>query len=601
MKIINTIKYQTQSINDLLKKLEIIHGRLSLTMLTQWERLDYFSPNLYSAISGVFEPSWGKWNRLIIDLGKMKKEIVKSEDANLVENFSNLENFHKILEFMNSRISKESSESFVSIGKEIDIKFSKIKISSLLEAGRSIRNRIAHSHTSHEWNEKAKELLVLILEELDNSKEYQSIKFDFDEPWAIEENNQLYFYSGFSGKNLVEYVSLEQNPLRIDRTLGDLTIKFAKLLGSKEIHSEDIQKIIRNSAPEELKGVIIDDYLVGKPVAAGGFAYLHKGINLNTGAEVAVKILKATDDQSIKDRFQQEAELMSRINHNNTVTIFNYGEEVWTLPKDISLKGEEWFNNFSNSRTKHCIFMDWVDGLTLDYLYKIEKLSPNVSYREVLANSSEILSIFYEEDKLKEYLDNLPKDKKDNERLLLDWFKTSALTLHHIHEQGLIHRDIKPSNIMITRFCQVKIMDFGIAKSYEDDDRGYTKTGNAIGTEIYMSPEQLELKEKSKELGPKTDIYSLGATFYELFTKTRVFDHDVTEMATILTKKTLGELPEKPRNRVKELSWELNEILMGTLQKELNLRYKTMLDLAEDLKRHENHEAILYKTPSLIK
>src|SRR5204863_9183221 len=81
------------------------------------------------------------------------------------------------------------------------------------------------------------------------------------------------------------------------------------------------------------------------------------------------------------------------------------------------------------------------------------------------------------------------------------------------HERGIVHRDLKPSNIMLGADGTPKIADFGLAKRL-DDDSGHTHTGEILGTPSYMAPEQAE--GKKDEIGPRTDVYALGAILYEL-------------------------------------------------------------------------------------
>lgn len=105
----------------------------------------------------------------------------------------------------------------------------------------------------------------------------------------------------------------------------------------------------------------------------------------------------------------------------------------------------------------------------------------------------------------------LKKQGKVDEKTAWDWFDQTVSGLQYAHEQGVVHRDIKPANLFLTRDGTVKILDFGIAKVKENITM--TETGQTLGTLIYMSPEQVL---DPKRVDERTDMYSLGVTFYHL-------------------------------------------------------------------------------------
>ena len=111
-------------------------------------------------------------------------------------------------------------------------------------------------------------------------------------------------------------------------------------------------------------------------------------------------------------------------------------------------------------------------------------------------------------------LDQLLKAGPMEGRLAAALMATVTEAVEYAHQQGVVHRDLKPRNILIDEKGQPFITDFGLARSM-DDDSLLTQTGEILGTPSYMSPEQAK---GESELGPRTDVYSLGATFYELLT-----------------------------------------------------------------------------------
>jgi len=140
----------------------------------------------------------------------------------------------------------------------------------------------------------------------------------------------------------------------------------------------------------------------------------------------------------------------------------------------------------------------------------------------------------------------------------------SALT--YAHSRGVVHRDVKPGNIMLTPSGSVKLMDFGIATVATDSK--LTKTGLMVGSAYYMSPEQIE----GRELGPLSDIYSLGITLYEICTGQRPF-HGSSEYQIMAAH--LKEIPQPPRDLDHSLPAELNDIILKAMAKEPERRFQS--------------------------
>ncbi|GEM_PF-1168280 len=121
----------------------------------------------------------------------------------------------------------------------------------------------------------------------------------------------------------------------------------------------------------------------------------------------------------------------------------------------------------------------------------------------------------------------------------LEIFWQIAQALAHAHSQGIIHRDVKPSNILISGSGSYKLGDFGIARMKESE--GLTRTGSRMGTLIYMSPEQIK---DSKHVDAKTDVYSLGVTFYEMLTGRPPYDEATDSDYNIMDKIVQHDLPD---------------------------------------------------------
>jgi serine/threonine protein kinase/Flp pilus assembly protein TadD len=167
----------------------------------------------------------------------------------------------------------------------------------------------------------------------------------------------------------------------------------------------------------------------------------------------------------------------------------------------------------------------------------------------------------------------------------------AAEALDHAHAEGVVHRDIKPGNLMVDAKGNLWITDFGLAHS--QSEVGLTMTGDLVGTLRYMSPEQALAQRVV--IDHRTDVYSLGATLYELLTLEPVFDgRDRQE----LLRQIAFEEPKPPRRLNKSIPEELETIVLKAMEKNPADRYGTAQELADDLRRFLMDESILARRPS---
>jgi serine/threonine protein kinase len=209
----------------------------------------------------------------------------------------------------------------------------------------------------------------------------------------------------------------------------------------------------------------------------------------------------------------------------------------------------------------------------------------------------------------------------------LNLFIKVCHAIQHAHQKGIIHRDIKPSNILVTLNDGVpvpKVIDFGIAKAMEDrlgEATVYTQLHQFIGTPAYMSPEQAEMS--SLDIDTRSDIYSLGVLLYELLVGSTPFDGKKIMASGIdVMRKTIREAePARPSRRlatladndlttaakrravegpklIRQLSGDLDWIVMKCLEKNRTRRYQTATELALDIQRHLGNEPVIARPPS---
>jgi eukaryotic-like serine/threonine-protein kinase len=182
-----------------------------------------------------------------------------------------------------------------------------------------------------------------------------------------------------------------------------------------------------------------------------------------------------------------------------------------------------------------------------------------------------------------EYVDGqslrtLLKRGRFSERDAVALIRQAVRALAVAHAEGIVHRDIKPDNLMLTAKGELKLVDLGIAKRV-DEDQGLTQTGQAVGTPQYISPEQIR---GVKDIDARADVYSLGATFYQLVTG--YAPYRATSGALVMAMHLTYPLPD-PRTYEPDLSEGVCRVLSKMMTKEREQRYPDVYALDRDLYR----------------
>jgi hypothetical protein len=267
-------------------------------------------------------------------------------------------------------------------------------------------------------------------------------------------------------------------------------------------------------------GSLIGGLLLRRCLGKGGMGVVYLADQLNMGRRIAVKILSPSmgSDQFFVKRFVHEALATAKLEHPNIVTIHDAGSD----------------NGF------HYLAMEYVDGESLASLLK--------------------------------------REGKLSETHALETARSIATALAFAWDRHrMLHRDIKPANIMQTKFGELKLMDLGLAKSAEDPD--LTATGMAMGTPLYMSPEQARGEHP---LDCRSDMYSLGATIYHMIAGAPPFPGN--SAVEILTRHAL-EPPPPIREKAPEISEPCVHFLDTLLAKKREQRPATWQALIQDIDR----------------
>jgi serine/threonine-protein kinase len=272
------------------------------------------------------------------------------------------------------------------------------------------------------------------------------------------------------------------------------------------------------SRPPQPGDLIADRYELEELVGSGGMSTVFRARDVQLDRRVAIKILheRYVDDPEYLARFRSEARAVARLSHPNIVTVIDRGDDG----------GRQY------------IVFEHVEGENLkELVQRTGRLPVRGALQLVLA---------------------------------------VADGLAFAHERGLVHRDVKPQNVLVSREGEVKVTDFGIARSL-DVEHGVTQTGTVLGTSEYLAPEQAS----GKPVSPATDVYSLGVVLWELLAGDVPF---VGENFVAVALRHLNEPPPSLRERRPDVSPRLEAAVDRALAKDPAARFPSMAALARELR-----------------
>ena len=271
-------------------------------------------------------------------------------------------------------------------------------------------------------------------------------------------------------------------------------------------------------------GQTLGHYQIIEKIGAGGMGEVYRAHDKRLDRDVASKVLPVgmLTDEDARRRFRKEALALSKLNHPNIATIYDFDTQ------------------------------DGIDFLVME---------------------------FVEGSSLAEKLKAGPLQEKETATLGVQ----VAEALEEAHERGIIHRDLKPGNILATPKGRIKVLDFGLAKLLcpsgdVDATQSVAETRAVSGTLPYMAPEQLQ----GDPTDARTDLYALGVVFYEMATGQRPFRHEVS---TRLADMILHQPPLQPRALNPRISAELENIILKCLEKDPENRYQSAKEVCVDLRR----------------
>jgi eukaryotic-like serine/threonine-protein kinase len=355
-------------------------------------------------------------------------------------------------------------------------------------------------------------------------------------------------------------------------------------------------------------GMPLGDFKIVREIGRGGMGIVYEAIQLSLGRRVALKTLPfaAGLDPKYLRRFRQEAQAAAQLHHANIVPVFAVGAE----------------------RGVNFYAMQLIDGQSLDCI--IRHLALDAGRETADSSSADAKSPRTSTGSLFDFPSTAPLgasvartpphaaapnralSRDEAERLtrlsadlttgigktkvyvtMANLMAQAADALEYAHQQGIIHRDIKPANLLVDMNHNLWVADFGLAHLHSEQN--LTRTGDLLGTIRYASPEQVS--GQRVVLDHRTDLYSLGATFYELITLRPVFAATTRQS---LLQQILNQDPVAPRSIDRSIPPELETILLKLLGKRPEERYGSAQEVADDLRRFLRNEPILAQPPSFM-
>ncbi|HEY2882526.1 MAG TPA: serine/threonine-protein kinase, partial [Pirellulales bacterium] len=342
----------------------------------------------------------------------------------------------------------------------------------------------------------------------------------------------------------------------------------------------------------------LGDFQILRELARGGMGIVYEAIQLSLNRRVAIKVLPFAGNFNSRQlqRFKNEAQAAALLHHTHIVPIYAIGCE----------------------RGVHFYAMQLIDGHSLAFAIKqlraqsgrandavvpagapvgtaVEPaadpfvLAPAEAQGQLAHGNSALGTV----DIANVVTSGAALDSEAYVRRISALMLQAAEALEHAHQMGVIHRDIKPGNLLIDSTGDLWVTDFGLAQLQSADP--LTRSGDVLGTFRYMSPEQFG-GERSV-MDHRTDLYSLGATFYELLTLEPVFSGDTRQG---LLYQILHQEPRSLRTFNRAISPELETVVLKALSKSPADRYATAADFAADIRRTLNHEPVLARRPTLV-
>jgi WD40 repeat protein/serine/threonine protein kinase len=417
-------------------------------------------------------------------------------------------------------------------------------------------------------------------------------------------SNLTYFLNAHRGKTGIEYLSYGSGgTLQRGNPAGEHRELLARVLG-QPVDATAAQAWANASMAEEpaagaaaaAPARTIGEFELLSRLGQGGMGVVYRAWQPSLARQVALKCMLRVGDPKAEVRFDREIRALGRVEHPHIVKVFTSGRE-----------GDQWF-----------YAMELIEGAEVSQV--CEELAGCTAaeldahrWRSALTTACEHARS--RETRLTDDAAEAaaqpapapahapvaravpPPGGRGHVTHVVEIVRQVADGVHALHEAGVVHRDIKPGNILLTADTGAPVlMDLGLAQLAEETEGRITTTRQFIGTLRYASPEQVL---SAARVDRRTDVYSLGATLWELLTLRPLYDATDATPSPELMQRVLTRRPERPRKLNPRVPPDLETIVLKCLEKDPRQRYATAGELAEDLGRFLRGEPVRAQPPTL--
>jgi serine/threonine protein kinase len=331
---------------------------------------------------------------------------------------------------------------------------------------------------------------------------------------------------------------------------------------------------------------VLGEFELLSELGRGGMGVVYRAWQPSLGRQVALKKPLSVGDERAEARFRREIRALGRVDHPNLVKVFTSGAD-----------GDQWF-----------YAMELIDGVPLSAVYQRLQGRPGGATSVDQQIWQETLASTYSESRRAEKQLVAPAEAPaptaaagappvprsllggNFVRHVVELMRQAAQAAHALHEAGVIHRDIKPDNIVVTADgAQAILMDLGLARLADEEEGRVTRTRQFVGTLRYASPQQVLAAGR---LDRRTDVYSLGATLWELLALRPLYGATEETPTPELMERVQRQEPERLRSVNRTVGRDLEAIAHKCLEKDPARRYGTAAELVADLERWQRHEPV---------